>query len=145
MIMVEKNAPHRTAERPDPPSSPARRHVLIAEDEVLVAWSLAEELRRLGYFVCGTVSTQQGVIEAASRLKPDIILMDYRLDGGDGLTAARKIRDVLTTPIIFCTAYVGDLGSEVRMLSGVQLIAKPVQPAKLEEALARATLVPPIA
>lgn len=140
MDMAEKD-PELTANPSDQqPSSSAGRQVLIAEDEVLVAWSLVEDLRRLGYRVCGTVSTQEAVIDATSLLKPDIILMDYRLAGGDGLTAARKIRDALDIPIIFCTAYADGLSSEVGSLSDVQVITKPVQSVKLQEALARATL-----
>ena len=81
----------------DGPQEPARgaRRLLIVEDEVMVAWALVETVHELGWKVCETVTTQQAAIEAASRLKPDAILMDYRLaDGGDGLlrTVSSRVR-----------------------------------------------------
>jgi CheY-like chemotaxis protein len=66
--------------------------------------------------------------------------MDYRLgDGGDGLAAARRIREAADIPIIFCTAYVAGLRPEMLSLPRAQLVAKPVRPSSLREALAWAT------
>jgi CheY-like chemotaxis protein len=122
----------------EPASTPPR--LLIVEDEVMVAWELVETARQLGWKVCAAVNTQGAAVEAASQLKPDAILMDYRLgDGGDGLAAARQIREATDIPIIFCTAYVRWLFPELLSLSRAQLIAKPVRPASLREALAWAT------
>ena len=58
-------------------------------------------------------------------MTPDAILMGYRLgDGGDGLAAARRIREANYIPIIFCTAYVHCLRPEVLTVPRAQLIAK---------------------
>ena len=58
--------------------------------------------------------------------------MDYRLgNGGDGLLAARRIRQATDVPIIFCTAYVDGLGKEIRSVPRVQVLAKPVRPLSL--------------
>jgi CheY-like chemotaxis protein len=87
--------------------------LLIVEDELMVAWGLVDTVHELGWKVCATVRTQEAAIEAASQLKPDAILMDYRLgDGGDGLAAARRIRESADIPIILCTAYVAGLGPQ---------------------------------
>jgi CheY-like chemotaxis protein len=116
--------------------------LLIVEDELLIAWELVDTARELGWKVCATVRTQEAAIEAASQLKPDAILMDYRLgDGGDGLAAARRIRESADIPIIFCTAYVAGLGPEVVSVARAQLIAKPVGPSSLQQALAWATAI----
>src|SRR5262249_60445645 len=56
--------------------------------------------------------------------------------GGDGLEAARRIREATDIPIIFCTAYGNGLRSELTSVSGVQLVSKPVQPSSLQAALA---------
>jgi len=113
------------------------RRLLIVEDEVMVAWALVETVHELGWKVCGTVATQEEAVAAASDLKPDAILMDYRLaHGGDGLEAARRIREATDIPIIFCTAYGNGLRSELTSVSGVQLVSKPVQPSSLQAALA---------
>jgi CheY-like chemotaxis protein len=116
--------------------------LLIVEDELMIAWELVDTARELGWKVCATVRTQEAAIEAASQLKPDAISMDYRLgDGGDGLAAARRIREAADIPIIFCTAYVAGLGPEVVSVARAQLIAKPVGPSSLREALAWATAI----
>jgi CheY-like chemotaxis protein len=111
--------------------------LLIVEDEVMVAWALVDAVRQFGWKVCETVMTEAAAIEAATRLRPDAILMDYRLGvGGDGLAAARRIRVGNDIPIIFCTAYVAGLQAEIEALSRVRLLAKPVRPFALQQALA---------
>jgi two-component system, response regulator PdtaR len=111
--------------------------LLIVEDELLVAWELRETARELGWMVCASVTTQEAAVEAAVQLRPDAILMDYRLrNGGDGLAAARRIREVADTPIIFCTAYVHWLNPALLSVPSTQLVAKPVRPSSLREALA---------
>ena len=113
-----------------------QRRLLIVEDEVMVAWALVETVHGLGWKVCATVTTEQAAVEAASQLKPDAILMDYRLaEGGDGLLAARRIREVTDVPIIFCTAYVAGLRNQILSVPRVQLVPKPVRPLSLQKAL----------
>jgi two-component system, response regulator PdtaR len=118
----------------------ARPRLLIVEDELMVAWGLVDTVHELGWKVCATVRTQEAAVESASQLKPDAILMDYRLgDGGDGLAAARRIREATDIPIIFCTAYVAGLRPEVVSVARAQLVAKPVRSSSLRKALAWAT------
>jgi two-component system, response regulator PdtaR len=135
----------RKAERPvaaageQGPAS-AQPLLLIVEDEVMVASGLAETARELGWKVGATVTTQAAAFGAALQLKPDAILMDYRLgDGGDGLAAARRIREATDIPIIYCTAYQRWLSSDMLSVARTKLIAKPVRPASLREALVWAT------
>jgi CheY-like chemotaxis protein len=115
----------------------AQPRLLIVEDELIVAWDHAETVRELGWKVCATVTTEEAAVEAASHLKPDAILMDYRLaDGGDGLAAARRIREAGDIPIVFCTAYAHCLRPEILSVLRAQLIAKPVRLSCLRQALA---------
>ena len=115
----------------------AQPRLLIVDDELMVAWGLGETARELGWKVCATVTTQESAVEAASHLKPDAILMDYRLaNGGDGLVAARRIREATDIPIIFCTAYATGLRPEVLSVPRAQLIAKPARLSYLRQALA---------
>ena len=119
-----------------------QRRLLIVEDEVMVAWALVETVHELGWKVCATVTTEHAAVEAASHLKPDAILMDYRLaEGGDGLLAARRIREATDVPIIFCTAYVAGLRNQIASVPHVQLVGKPVRPLSLQKALDNATKV----
>jgi DNA-binding response OmpR family regulator len=78
---------------------------LVVDDEQIVALDLERCLEAIGYGVA-IENTGAGAIEAAARLKPDIILMDVRLEGPiDGIQAAERIRQHFDGPLIFLTAY----------------------------------------
>jgi len=121
---------------------PHRRKILIVEDEPLIAMSLAEMTEELGYEPLGPVMSEPEAIDEARRQRPDAILMDIRLaNGGSGLSAARQIRAVSDTPIVFCTAYAEEhaLRQEVVAFGRAKLIEKPVVPTLLGRALAEVT------
>jgi len=121
-----------------PPNGAAPRlRLLIVEDELMVAWDLGDTVRGLGHEVCATVATQSAAVAAALHFRPNVILMDYRLAEGEGISAARRIRESLNTPVIFCTAYVERLLPDVQSLAPFELLGKPVRPSHLREALAR--------
>lgn len=115
------------------------RRVLIAEDELLVAWHLESLVRDEKLEVCGLVPDGQGAIEQAGDLGADLVLMDVRLAGRmDGIEAARRIRESSGTPVIFITAY-GDPATREhieRVLPGAPVLAKPVTGDRLREAIA---------
>jgi CheY-like chemotaxis protein len=78
--------------------------VLVVEDEVIVARTIASQLKQLGYIVTGTASSGQVAINKVSENEPDIVLMDIILKGEmDGITAANYIRENLDIPVVFIT------------------------------------------
>lgn len=80
--------------------------ILIIEDEAIVAADLTSKLSRLGYCVIGTASQAERGIALAEEKKPDLVLMDVRLDGTmDGIEAAERIRTICDRPVIFLTAH----------------------------------------
>jgi PAS domain S-box-containing protein len=80
--------------------------ILIVEDEVIVASNLGDRLAALGYTVTGTAFTGEEGIEQALQTRPDLVLMDIRLQGGiDGVAAAQQIRDRLDIPVVYLTGY----------------------------------------
>lgn len=90
----------------------------------------------LGHQVCAVVSTEGETIEAVSKLKPDVVILDYRLaEGGNGLKVAHSIREAQDVPIIFCTAYGESVRPELQGLPRVHLIGKPVTIDRLRHAL----------
>jgi signal transduction histidine kinase/CheY-like chemotaxis protein len=79
--------------------------ILVVEDEQLVALDIATRLAPLGYSVI-TAQTGEEAIAAAASERPDLVLMDIRLnDGTDGIEAAMRIRATQDIPIIYLTAY----------------------------------------
>lgn len=80
--------------------------ILVVEDEVIVARTIASQLNQLGYMVTGTASSGKVAIAKASATQPELVLMDIVLKGEmDGITAAGYIREHLDIPVIFLTAY----------------------------------------
>jgi hypothetical protein len=80
--------------------------VLVVEDERIVAKSIQNELRSLGYRVPVTAATAEEAIDRAMETHPDVVLMDIVLKGErDGIAAAEEVRNRLDIPVIFLTAY----------------------------------------
>lgn len=84
----------------------ATARILIVEDEGIVAKDLQRSLRGLGYAVTGLSSSGLDALEKAEALRPDLVLMDVRLQGEmDGIDAARALRERIDVPVVFLTAY----------------------------------------
>ena len=80
--------------------------ILLVEDEVIVALELQQQLENLGYSVIDTAHSGRSAIEKAQLHRPDLILMDVRLeDDITGIEAAEIIQSKFPTPVIFLTAY----------------------------------------
>ena len=100
--------------------------VLIVEDESLVAMNMELTLVEAGFRVVAVVDTEKDAIEAAQRLRPDVVLMDVTLRDGDGIVAAAEIYRMLQLPVIFVTG-----NTDMRTLNAIKqvpssgLIRKP--------------------
>lgn len=83
--------------------------ILIVEDERIVAWSIREILQTFNYEVVASVTSGTQAIQIAVAAKPDLILMDVRLEGEmDGITATQRIQMQLDIPVVYLTAYADD-------------------------------------
>src|SRR5262245_4515621 len=88
---------------------PSAARILIVEDEVIVARDLQEQLTRLGYGIAGRAGGADGAVELAREQRPDLVLMDIRLDGQrDGIDAAKIIQADLGLPVVYLTAHTDD-------------------------------------
>lgn len=114
-------------------------HVLVVDDELLArqrAMRMIESLE--DYEVVGEAGTGQAALAAIADLDPDIVLLDIRMPGDDGLTAARKIAQMDEPPaIIFCTAY-DEYALEAFGTLAVGYLLKPIQKEALAAALEKA-------
>ena len=110
--------------------------ILIAEDNDLVSLTLEEQLKGLGYDVIGIARTGQEAVDLASRLSPDVVLMDIRMPEIDGTEAATRINQQRSTPIIMLTAYADKETIRKAEVAGVLgYLVKPVTEADLPPAI----------
>jgi len=80
--------------------------LMIVEDERITAEDLKEGLEELGYTISAVVYSGEESIKKAEELKPDLIIMDIRLEGKmDGIEAAEYIRSNQGIPVIYLSAY----------------------------------------
>jgi DNA-binding NtrC family response regulator len=91
--------------------------ILIVDDEASICWAFRESLGDDGHQVEVAASAEEGLqIAAANNL--DVVVLDVRLPGMDGLTAMRAFRErVGRVPIVVMTAF-GNLDTAVRALEG---------------------------
>ena len=82
------------------------KRILIVEDDAIVAMTIEDSLHEMGYSVVGRAANANDAIKIAEDEKPDLILMDIRIQGDrDGIEAASEISRAYNIPIIYLTAY----------------------------------------
>lgn len=111
--------------------------ILIVEDEQIVQLDLQHRLQRLGHAVVGAATSGSEAIAKAAELKPDLVLMDVRLEGAmDGIEAASQICAARETPVLLLTAHPSDVERpQSRVLPRV---LKPFRIAELKAAIEKA-------
>ncbi|MGF6773720.1 PAS domain S-box-containing protein [Paraburkholderia sp. GAS199] len=84
--------------------APAR--ILVVEDDRVVARDIAQQMTRAGHTVVGMTARGEDALTLAADTTPDLVLMDVRLEGAlDGIDTARLLRENLSLPVVFLTAY----------------------------------------
>lgn len=113
--------------------------ILVVDDEKLARDRLVRLLEKTGNAdVVGEAADGRRAIEQVSALQPDVVLLDIRMPGMDGLETARHLMKLENPPaIIFCTAY-GEHALDAFQTHAVGYLLKPVKAEQLAEALASA-------
>ncbi len=89
----------------DANKEPIMKTVLVADDEVSIRKLYQRELSREGYSVL-FASNAQEAIKMARENQPDLVIMDIRMPGMDGIEAMGRILEERNeTPIVLNTAY----------------------------------------
>jgi len=110
--------------------------ILVAEDNDLVALTLEEQLKGLGYDVIGIARTGVEATELASRLSPDLIIMDILMPEMEGTEAASRINNQRPTPILMLTAYTDrETIKKAELAGALGYLVKPVNEAELSPAI----------
>lgn len=117
-------------------------NILIVDDEPLARDRLQRMVSALGgYTVVGQAGNGEEAVAEAQRSVPDIVFMDVRMPGMDGLAAAQHLAELDVPPaVIFCTAY-DDYAVEAFSSQAIGYLLKPVKREELAAALERARRV----
>ncbi|MBX3444839.1 MAG: sigma-54-dependent Fis family transcriptional regulator [Planctomyces sp.] len=79
--------------------------VLVIDDEPSICWSFDQALSDSGHEVC-IASTAEAAFAEIDRFQPEVVLLDFRLPGMDGLTALRRLQSTeAKPPVILMTAF----------------------------------------
>jgi signal transduction histidine kinase/ActR/RegA family two-component response regulator len=121
------------------PQSRGNHHILLIDDDERGSAVIGDYLQRCGYRVTHVVSGEEG-LALARHEPPDIVIVDLRLRGLDGLDVIRRLRaDVAasTLPIIALTALAMPGDRERSLEAGADVyLSKPVRLRRLAEEIA---------
>ncbi len=110
--------------------------VVIAEDEAIVRLDLKETLEEEGYDVVGETGRGDEAVELVRQHHPDLVILDIKMPGMDGLSAAREIRGQRQCAILILTAFSQrNLVEEARDAGALAYLVKPFQRSELVPAI----------
>ncbi|MGZ8321388.1 MAG: ANTAR domain-containing response regulator, partial [Telluria sp.] len=123
-------------------SSPAKRRILIVDDDPLLLQFLVQVLSHAGYETVAASSGKEAIRHIEER-EPDMALLDITMPGMTGLELAQQLNEKTTVPFMFLSA-IGDSDSarQAAAYGAVGYVVKPVDAERLmpafESSLARA-------
>jgi two-component system, response regulator PdtaR len=110
--------------------------VVIAEDEGIIRLDLKETLEEEGYEVVGETGRGDEAVQLVKDLEPDIAILDIKMPGLDGLSAAREISGERRAAVLILTAFSQrDLIERARDAGALAYLVKPFQRSELIPAI----------
>jgi response regulator NasT len=82
-----------------------RVRVVLAEDEAIIRLDLKETLEDEGYEVVGDTGRGDHAVQLVGELNPDVVILDVKMPGLDGIEAARRIAASHDTAVVILTAF----------------------------------------
>lgn len=110
---------------------------MIVEDEVIAAMATEKMLQKLGFEVCGNVTSGEEALVLCETAAPDIVIMDIRLDGQlDGIDTSLRLKTLCNPAVVFVSAYCDDqTRTRAQAVNPVAFINKPLDYYLLKSAL----------
>lgn len=116
----------------------AAAHVLIIEDEVVIAWMIEGLLEDMGFTSIAIAADAAEALRLAEAEPPALVISDINLGGGpDGVQVVARIRDRIASPVIFVSGYASaDARARIeRMIEGARVLRKPIEQRHLRRAV----------
>ncbi len=102
--------------------------VVIAEDEALIRLDLRETLEEEGYEVVGETGRGDEVVDLVRKHRPDLAILDIKMPGEDGLSAAARITAERLAAVLVLTAFSQrELVDRAREAGALAYLVKPFQ------------------
>lgn len=107
--------------------------IIIADDEPQVLSTLAQLLESAGQTIVGKAATGEEAVWLNQTRDADVVLLDLKMPGMDGLEAAQRIMSTRPVPLVICTAYCDD--ETVDSAANLGVYAYIVKPCRLADLL----------
>lgn len=113
--------------------------ILVVDDEQSICWGFVKLGESMGHKVATAASAEEG-LRWTEENTPDLLILDVRLPGMDGLTAMQHFRQRIgTAPIIIITAFGGlDIAVEAVRSEAFEYVLKPFDLAEVRAIIERA-------
>ena len=111
-------------------------HAVVVDDEELARDELCFQLRRLGGVeVTGQAANGVDALKIIEEREPDVVFLDVQMPGLNGFEVARQLlARGIETQFVFVTAF-DQYALQAFDVSAVDYLLKPVEPARLEQAI----------
>ena len=113
-----------------------KRRVVVAEDETLIRLDLVELLEEEGWSVVGEAPDGNRAVELVEELAPDLVILDVKMPGIDGISVAERIAEKRLAPVVILTAFSQrELVERARDAGAMAYVVKPFTKADLVPAI----------
>lgn len=110
--------------------------VVIAEDEAIIRLDLRETLENAGYEVVADTGRGDEAVKLVSEHKPEVVILDIKMPGMDGIQVAREIAATEDTAVVILTAFSQrELIDEAVDAGALAYLVKPYQQSDLVPAI----------
>ena len=114
--------------------------ILVVDDDRLVLATLTHGLLQAGYDVIDADNGDDAILLAREH-RPDLALLDIRMEGKSGLDVAAVLRESMHTPFMFLSAFADDdTVAKVKALGAVDYLVKPLEVRQILPAVEAALL-----
>lgn len=114
----------------------SRTKVVIADDEAIIRLDLKEILEEAGFDVVAETGRGDEAVELVGAHLPDLAILDIKMPGLDGITAARRIIEDHGSAVLLLTAFSQrDLIQDAREAGVAAYLVKPFRRAELIPAI----------
>lgn len=107
-------------------ATPTKGKVLVVDDDRLVLATVTHGLSQAGFDVIDADNGDDAILLARQH-KPDLALLDIRMEGKTGFDVAAYLREYCQTPFMFLSAFSDDATiAQVKALGAVTYLVKPL-------------------